>query len=252
MSYSAYVIMNGWREILARTFDGFIHQENVSPPWLVNPATSRRLKLDHYYPDAGIAVRFVGLTAKGQGRQSDWEVMEEEQRDQTRAELCRLNSVQLCLVDPAGDVVQQLDNLLLTLTRASRLLAQSKRTSADKQQWMPQLSEARSRATALRGRAHKDPEQTMATLADSWRDREANLAGQSPPPTTLDKPPSPRARRRPAFRVGQRVAHTRFGQGVITGIAGQGEEETLSILFDGDAPRQLLSQLVMDKLEVLD
>lgn len=252
MSYSPYTIMNAWREILARTFAGFAHQENVSPPWLVNPATSRRLKLDHYYPDAGIAVRFIGLTAKGQGRQSDWEAMEDEQRDQTRAELCRLNNVQLCLVDPADDVVQQLDNLLLTLTRASRLLAQGKRSAADKQQWMPQLSEARSRVTELRGRVRKEPEQTLATLADSWRDREAGLVGQPSPPVAAPKSLPPKGARRPAFRVGQRVAHVRFGQGVITAIAGQGDEETLSVLFDGDAPRQLLTQLVLDKLEVLD
>ncbi len=64
-------------------------RDNVSPDWLVNPATRRKLKLDIYFVEAGVAVRFVGLTAKGQARQSDWEVLEAEQRDQTRAELCR-------------------------------------------------------------------------------------------------------------------------------------------------------------------
>jgi hypothetical protein len=41
-----YTEMNAWREILARTFDGFFEQDNVSPEWLINPATKRRLKLD--------------------------------------------------------------------------------------------------------------------------------------------------------------------------------------------------------------
>ena len=96
-----YVEMNAWREILARIFEGFTEQDNVSPAWLINPATKRRLKLDKYFPEATIAIRFIGLTAKGQGRQSDWEVQETEQRDQTRVELCRINGVQLVLIDPA-------------------------------------------------------------------------------------------------------------------------------------------------------
>ena len=72
---STYFAMNAWREILARIFEDLPNQDNVSPDWLINPATKRRLKLDKYYPDIGIAFRFVGLTAKGQGRQSDWEVI---------------------------------------------------------------------------------------------------------------------------------------------------------------------------------
>ena len=62
-----YVALNSWREMLARILKDFTAQENVSPEWLVNPATKRRLKLDLYYPEASLAFRFVGLTAKGQG-----------------------------------------------------------------------------------------------------------------------------------------------------------------------------------------
>ena len=76
-----YLNMNAWQEIQARIFEGFTIQSNVSPAWLINPATRRKLKLDRLYPEAAIAVRNVGLTAKGQGRQSDWELLEEQQRD---------------------------------------------------------------------------------------------------------------------------------------------------------------------------
>ena len=69
-TFSIPLAMNAWREILARIFDGFKAQDNVSPEWLINPATRRRLKLDRLYPDAGVAIRFAGLTAKGQ-RPSD-------------------------------------------------------------------------------------------------------------------------------------------------------------------------------------
>ncbi|MBV7330268.1 hypothetical protein KFU94_18870 [Chloroflexi bacterium TSY] len=95
---SLYLSMSAWREILARTLDGFEAQDNVSPEWLINPATRRRLKLDRYYPEAGIAIRFAGLTAKGQKRQSDWEILEAEQRDQTRIELCKLHGVHLAIM----------------------------------------------------------------------------------------------------------------------------------------------------------
>ena len=62
-----YLNMNAWQEIQARVFEGFTVQSNVSPNWLINPATRRKLKLDQYYPEAAIALRNVGLTAKGRG-----------------------------------------------------------------------------------------------------------------------------------------------------------------------------------------
>ena len=34
-----FLALNAWREILARVFEGFAAQTNVSPEWLVNPAT---------------------------------------------------------------------------------------------------------------------------------------------------------------------------------------------------------------------
>ncbi len=180
MFSNTYLAINAWREILARVFDGFDLQPNVSPAWLVNPATRRRLKLDCYYPDAGFAVRFVGITAKGQRRQSDWDVEEEQQRDQTRAELCRLNDVQLLLIDPAEEPEKLLDGMLRLLSRASRTLAQSDKDERYKARWMPQLSAARERLSQMRSRITKNPEQTLTALAESWRDREAGLATGEP------------------------------------------------------------------------
>jgi len=240
-----YTEMNAWREILARTFDGFFEQDNVSPEWLINPATKRRLKLDKYYPDAGLAIRFIGLVAKGQRRQSDWEVMETENRDETRVELCRQHGVQLVLIDPVDEVRKQLDQLLQALTRASRTLAQSQSTLAHKQKWMPALHEARSRATRLYSSLNKNTEQMMATLAESWRDREAGLALE------LQAAPAPLpARKGPAvtFTVGQRVHHERFGAGTITQLS---EDGKLSISFDGSQERTFGIEFVQDKLTPL-
>lgn len=237
-----YIEMNAWREILARIFEGFTEQDNVSPSWLINPATKRRLKLDKYFPEAGVAFRFVGLTAKGQGRQSDWEVLETENRDQTRQELCRVNGVQLILINPADDPLKQMDQLLLLLARASRVLAQSERTMAEKQKWMPALSEARTRGTQARTMLGRNTEQMMANLAESWRDREAGrVAALS---AAVEVPKKPKRRKQIVFTVGQRVNHEHFGEGVITKLEG----ESLSILFDAEQERTFATELVTDKL----
>jgi hypothetical protein len=238
-----YVEMNAWREILARIFEGFTEQDNVSPAWLINPATKRRLKLDKYFPEATIAIRFIGLTAKGQGRQSDWEVQETEQRDQTRVELCRINGVQLVLIDPADDPLKQMENLSQMLARASRVLAQGERSLKEKQQWMPALSEARNRATKIRATLGKNTERVMGTLAESWRDREAGRVAALMVAPEPAKPPKHRGKT-PVYQNGQRVRHERFGEGVITKV----ENGQLSILFDAEQERTFAVEYVQDKL----
>ena len=89
--------------------------------------------------------------------------------------------MQLLLVDPLEETVKQLDTMTSLLTRSSRIFAQSDRPDAEKARWMPALSEARARASDLRSRIHKDPEQMMANLAEAWRDRELG-AGAAPEP----------------------------------------------------------------------
>ncbi len=238
-----YVEMNAWREMLARTFKGFAEQDNVSPAWLINPATKRRLKLDKYYPEAGIAIRFIGLTAKGQGRQSDEDVLDTQQRDETRADLCRANGVQLVLVDPAEDPRKQLDQLLQALTRTSRLLAQGDASMQYKQKWMPALHEARSAANKLHSSLAKNSEQMMANWADSWRDRETGFAQD-----LHAAAPVPQLTKRITYVVGQRVHHERFGEGTITKLSEAGE---LSISFDANQERTFAAALVQDKLTTL-
>lgn len=247
-----HIGLNGWREMLARILKEFNALENVSPDWLVNPATKRRLKLDLYYPDAALAFRFVGLTAKGQGRQSDWEVMEEEQRDQTRQELCRQNGVQLLLIDPVEEPVKQMDHLIRLLSRANRLMAQGDRPVNEKLLWQPRLSSAVSQAEELRTRVARNPEQMMANLAESWRDRDLDGGGAMPPeplPISADAVAA-----LPPLAVGQRVQHVKFGDGVITALNGDlngdSVDATISILFDGDQERTFLAALIADKLTV--
>lgn len=249
-----YTAISAWREMLARIFADIPGQENASPDWLVNPATRRRLKLDCYYPDAAIAFRFVGLTAKGQPRQSDWEVMEEEQRDQTRAELCRQNGVDLFLIEPLEDVVKQLDEVILALARSSRKTVHGPLSQAQKSALVARLGEARRRAEELRSRIARNPEQMVENLAAAYRDREAG--GGSVDTAPLPLPTQSQAQRKllGKLAVGMRVTHTRFGPGVITELGGNGNladdpQATLTIHFDGaEAPRTFMAGLVADKL----
>lgn len=243
---NTYIVLSAWRELLARIFDGFTAQDNISPDWLVNPSTNRKLKLDKVYPDAAIAVRFVGLTAKGQGRQSDLEVLENEERERARAELCRAHGVHLVSVDPTEDTVKQMDGLLSVLARASRALANSDRPAPEKAALMPALAAARSRAEQLRSRLVQNPEQMLENLAASWRDREASLAVELSVPT-----PANGQAVAIVLATGQRVRHMRFGEGVVTRIDGSGAEAMIAILFDAAQERTFRADLLADKVEVL-
>lgn len=251
---SPYLAVSAWREIMARVFDGIPGQENASPAWLVNPATRRRLKLDYLFPDAGIAIRYVGLTAKGQGRQSDWEALEDEQRDQTRIEICRQHGVQLCLVDPLEEPAKQMDALIRVISRAARLLAQGDRPVAEKSKWQPRLSAARDEAEAIRRLVARQPEQMLANLAESWRDRELGSVVE-PEPT---KPIPKKVQRKLSAELseGRRVAHSKFGPGVITALStpsdngDSSDDATVTILFDGEQERTFLLSLIYDKLSL--
>ncbi|MFZ1753319.1 MAG: hypothetical protein WBO46_00330 [Caldilineaceae bacterium] len=249
---TTYLHMNAWREILARAFDGQEMQPNVSPGWLINPATRRRLKLDYLFPGIDVAVRFTGLTAKGQGRRSDWEALEDEQRDQTRVEMCKANGVQLAVIDPQDDPVKQVDGLLTVLSRASRAVAQGHKERAQKQKAMNALAQVIKETSRIRSNLSKKPEQTLATLAESWRDREAGMAASLQQASTIEKKGASNAKVARKFKTldtGQRVQHTSFGPGVITGLEGEGAEMKISILFDGDRERVFLASLVTDKLQ---
>lgn len=246
-----YLAISAWREVLARALDGFEAQDNISPEWLINPATKRKLKLDRYYPDVGLAIRFVGLTGKGQKRQSDWEALETEQRDQTRVELCKMNGVQLAVIDPNEDPVKQLDRFSSVIYAVYDIAESSPRPKKR----ITQLKKAKSLLSDLRGRLSKNPEQVIASLAESWRDRETSMATtlQAAGAKTLTNGngSAKKIKALKSLSVNQRVQHNHFGEGVITEISGKEAESTISILFDGAEQKTFLASLVLDKLGVL-
>lgn len=245
---SSALTLMAWREIFARVMDGFEQQENVSPGWLVNPATRRRLKLDLLYPEAGLAVRFVGLTAKGQGRKDDWTLLEEEQRDQTRTELCRANGVELFLVDlSSADPHRQLQELRTVLHRISRQTAQGEKSQQAKVALMPRLAEVRKQLDAVARRVRR-PED-LALFAELWRDRETALVAATrelPPAQQKKKAGKPRQ-----FQVGQAVVHERFGPGIVTALNGSAGDPQITIEFEDGSQRTFLASLAAGKLDGL-
>jgi len=233
-----------WGEILARTLQGFEVEREISPVWLINPATKRRLKLDYFYPELGLAVRLVGLTAKGQPKQSDWEVMEEAQRDQTREALCREHDVELFLLEidhPHPN--EQLQKLRLLLMRIAAAVEQSRRPRGEKQTLTAQIGAARDRLDGIVRRV-KEPDD-LAGFAELWRDREAlNIPAAA-------STPAPTATHLLQLAEGRRVRHSRFGPGVITAVVPDGDDRQISVLFDGSEPRTFLASLLGDKLQAM-
>src|SRR5512134_101248 len=120
MKSTSFNVINGWREVLARVFDGFETEYGLTPEWLVNPETRRRLKLDYFYPEISVAVRFVGLEATGRRqRKSDEEVDAEARREEARAAVCREHGVILVSIELEGEPRAAIRGLEAGLARAS-------------------------------------------------------------------------------------------------------------------------------------
>ena len=233
-----------WQEILARIFDGFEMENNVSPDWMTNPATGRLLKLDRLYPEIGLAVRFAGGQAKGRRRRtSDREVEEEEQRDQTRVALCQQVGVTLLLVNPSDPEQSRLLGKLCTaLSGASRRLAQSDRPNRVKGRLMPLLSAARQECFAIRGRLRGSRD--MALYSELWRDRETREVIEAQAAARVRKP-SGKARR---YRKGQMVRHQLYGIGTVVGLEPVDGDVQVTVRFGVENERVFLASLVGDKL----
>ena len=86
----------------------------------------------------------------------------------------------------------------------------------------------------------------MANLAESYRDRELGLIHAATAPEEPVKRPAGKAFRP---RDGERVRHERFGDGVVTAMVPDTDNDTrITILFDAAQERTFLLSLVQDKL----
>lgn len=233
-------LVNGWREVLARVFDGFEAEYGVTPEWLINPETNRRLKLDHLYPDVALAVRFVGLEGtQRKQRKSDEEVEADENREDARATACRQHGVVLVSIDPDGEPRVALRNLEMGLARAAAQLAQNTAVPhARKQKLMPALSAARRRAGEFMTKL--DPPQRLNLYAEMWWDRQAMLSAQAPAQKPSARPQS--------YSVGMGVYHERFGAGTVTAIEPEGQDKVITVDFVQAGVRTFYASLAAGKL----
>ena len=234
-----YSTANAWREIMERIFEGFEYRENVSPAWLINPYTGRQLKLDRYYPDLGIAFRFVGLTGPGNRRISEGEAEQEAERNRVRDWLCRRQGVSLIPLDVnEPEPWRIVSRIRSALARTSRLLAQSEVDLSLKRSLAPRLVEARRVCEEILRQVRKDD--GLKLYADLWEDRHYAFVADRPAPQAVGSP------RR--YTPGMKVAHRAFGPGVVVGVEAAGEDSTVTVRFEDGTVRKFLAGLVSQKL----
>jgi len=235
---------SAWREILERVFDGFDFRENYSPVWMTNPYTGRRLKLDRYYTDLGIAFRFVGMTGRQSRQISDQEVEQEKERNRIRDWLCRQKGITLVQLDVnEGEPWRLVERIRSALNRTSRLLAQSDVDLGMKRALAPRIHAARQVCDDIRFQVRRD--EGLKLYADLWQDRQYARIPDSPEtPANSADPHRPRRR----YILGMPVTHASFGAGEVVDTSGEAEDATVTVRFGDDVERTFLINLVGDKL----
>lgn len=232
-----------WREILARVFDSLPAEEGVTPDWLVNPSTGRRLKLDYYYPDARVAIRFVGDMGRRKAPISEQEIAEEKARERAREKLC--DSQGVCLV--TIDVVQSeppavLREISAALSRAIRRAAQGDRPRSQAASLIRRLEQARSASDSLSRKVRRSED--LVLYADLWRDRlYAAPAGVE----RHGKAGAPA----PAFAVGSQVEHDRFGLGRVVAVESEGADAFVRVRFDDGTERRFVARLLAGRMRMV-
>lgn len=229
----AWIKANAWREIFARIFENTEIKTNVSPEWLINPATNRRLKLDMLYPELGVAIRFEGLEGKQRRQRPSLEEEEQQRvREQARVAMCRAHGIHLILVDVTsdnpGEVFQEVD---MMLSRAGQR-ARKEPGPAKK------IAEARAAAVGLARRITSTAQ--LKLYADLWEDRQY----QPLPAAEPDRP----AGKNVAFTEGMAVEHTTFGPGVVLAVTRGDDDTFLTVDFITAGQKTLAASLVVDKL----
>jgi hypothetical protein len=230
-SLPTWQITNGWREIFARTFADFETKLNVSPEWLVNPATKRHLKLDLLYPEIGVAVRFEGAEVKQRRRLSLEEEAQQRIRDDARVEVCRAHGIELILVDLSTETPKPIfQDIDLALSRASQRLKTPELLS--------KISRARATAAQLARKLQSYRE--FKLYADLWQDRQYQ--------PVLPTPATTPAKSAASFTVGMEVEHTTYGPGFVVAAAPSGDDTLVTIDFITAGQRTFAASLVADKV----
>lgn len=235
-----WININAWREVLARVFDGFVARHDVTPEWLVNPETNRRLKLDVLYPQVGVAVRFSGLQGQGRRRRPSLEEeQQQETRDSARAALCEAHGISLVVIDlVTGEPKAILRELSMALSNASRRIAKSDRPHADKGLAVERVSQARSRLNTIARRLRRAED--LKLYAELWQDRQY---ADIPQPE-----PSPAKGQPMVYTPGMAVRHAAFGDGMVQSVQTDEADSLVTVHFADGTQKTFAASLVSDKL----
>jgi hypothetical protein len=235
-----WINTNAWREILMRVFDGLTAKYDVTPDWLVNPETNRRLKLDVLYPEIGTAIRFHGL--QGRERRQRPSLEEEQQqkvRDATRADLCEAHGISLVSIDVvAGEPKAILRELAMALSNTSRRLAKSDLPASRKGVLIEQVSQARSRLDDIARRVRR--REDLKLYNELWQDRQYTVMLQPEPNSSNGKTLN--------YTPGMAVRHTAYGDGVVQDVRLDGEDNLITVRFSDGTDKIFAASLVADKL----
>jgi hypothetical protein len=237
-----WINTNAWREILTRVFDGFTVEYDVTPDWLVNPETKRRLKLDLLYPEIGIAIRFHGL--QGRERHQRPSLKEEQQqktRDAVRADLCEAYGITLVNINvEGGEPKAILRELSMVLSNSSRRLAKSDLPATHKGTLIEQVSQARSRLDDIARRVRRT--QDLKLYAELWQDRQYADIPSAEPSSSNGKTLT--------YTPGMDVRHATFGEGVVQAVQPDAnrDDNLVTVRFADGAQKTFAASLVSDKL----
>jgi hypothetical protein len=235
-----WINTNAWREILIRVFDGFTAHHEVSPDWLVNPETRRRLKLDVLYPEIGVAIRFQGL--RGRERRQRPSLEEEQQqkvRDAARVDLCEAHGISLVSIDViAGEPKAILRELSMALSNTSRRLAKSDLPQSEKGGLIEQVSQARSRLDDIARRVRRPSD--LKLYNELWQDRQY---AESPEPDAASS-----NGKALIYAPGMGVRHTAFGDGIVKAVQPDGNDSLVAVEFADGTQKTFAASLVADKL----
>lgn len=228
-----WIKANAWREIFSRIFENTETKTNVSPEWLINPATNRRLKLDMLYPEIGVAIRFEGLEGKQRRQRPSLEEEEQQRvREQARVAMCRAHGINLILVDTTSD------NLAEVFQEVDMMLSRAGQRARKEPGPAKKIGEARATAAGLARRITSTGQ--LKLYADLWEDRQ-----YQPLPAAGS---APQASQKVPFVEGMAVEHTRFGPGVVLAVTRGDDDTFLTVDFITAGEKTLAASLVADKL----
>ncbi len=231
-SLPIWKITNGWREVFARIFENFETEFNVSPEWLVNPNTNRRLKLDMLYPKIGIAIRLEGLQGKQRKiRPSLKEEIQQRTRNDARVRVSQKHNIHLILVNVVtgkpDDGFKQID---VALSRAGQ--------TVEDNELLQKIKTARTTASALARKISVVAD--LKLYADLWEDRQYRIV--EPLPTQATTLPTT------SYIEGMEVEHTIFGSGVVLATIPSNDDILVTVDFVTAGKKTLAASLVGGKL----